>query len=485
MDENQNNDPAGSAPDPETPGPDAPGPQAPGPQAPGPQAGPRVDGSQMRDLGLLRRSSTDRHVAGVAGGLARHFDIDPLIVRIAFVVLAFFGGAGIILYAAGWLLLPEDTDQRAPFDLDPRTRSFVLIAVAAVAGLSILGDATDNGPGVWFPIPLIIIGGIVWLVLSRRNRRRERQAAYAATYGGTYAAPGYAPTNYAPPGYTPTGYAPPGYGPTGTDPAAYAPHGVGAQLAADAKTDPEKYRDMAAWQVVGDPSSGYRWQRDPRKRGPKLFWIALPLIALALGTLGVVDLAGTDVIDAAYPALALGIVAALLLLGSFWGRAGGLILLGLLLLPVTAATTAVGEIDHDILTYKPASYSEVPEFGYRLGAGEMVIDLTALDPQELDGQRLEVNMDFGRTEVIVPDGVDVQATAWIHGPGGYDLFDVEGGGIGTEHTVSKDGGVDVPTFTLAVENGFGEIEVHTASEANDQDDRDDRFDRDDERDENR
>ena len=57
---------------------------------------------------LLRRSYDDRMLGGVAGGLARYFNVDPLIVRIAFVVLTLVGGAGIPLYVAGLLLIPED-----------------------------------------------------------------------------------------------------------------------------------------------------------------------------------------------------------------------------------------------------------------------------------------------------------------------------------------------------------------------------------------
>ena len=57
---------------------------------------------------LLRRSYTDRMLAGVAGGLARYFGVDATIVRIAFVVLTLFGGAGIPLYLAGLLLIPEE-----------------------------------------------------------------------------------------------------------------------------------------------------------------------------------------------------------------------------------------------------------------------------------------------------------------------------------------------------------------------------------------
>jgi phage shock protein PspC (stress-responsive transcriptional regulator) len=57
---------------------------------------------------LLRRSADDRMLAGVAGGLAHYFGVDAVIVRIAFVVLTFFGGMGIVLYLAGLLLMPDE-----------------------------------------------------------------------------------------------------------------------------------------------------------------------------------------------------------------------------------------------------------------------------------------------------------------------------------------------------------------------------------------
>jgi len=62
------------------------------------------------DLGrtALRRPFEDRMLAGVAAGLARYFGVDVTIVRIAFVVLTVVGGAGIPLYLAGLLLIPEE-----------------------------------------------------------------------------------------------------------------------------------------------------------------------------------------------------------------------------------------------------------------------------------------------------------------------------------------------------------------------------------------
>jgi len=56
----------------------------------------------------LRRPYQDRMLAGVAVGLARYFGVDVTIVRIAFVVLTVVGGAGIPLYLAGLLLIPEE-----------------------------------------------------------------------------------------------------------------------------------------------------------------------------------------------------------------------------------------------------------------------------------------------------------------------------------------------------------------------------------------
>ena len=56
----------------------------------------------------LRRPFGDRMLAGVAAGLARYFGVDPMLVRIAFVVLTVVGGAGIPLYLAGLLLIPDE-----------------------------------------------------------------------------------------------------------------------------------------------------------------------------------------------------------------------------------------------------------------------------------------------------------------------------------------------------------------------------------------
>ncbi len=57
----------------------------------------------------LKRSTTDKMVAGVCGGLAAYFGIDPILVRILFVLLALAGGPGILIYIILWIIMPEDT----------------------------------------------------------------------------------------------------------------------------------------------------------------------------------------------------------------------------------------------------------------------------------------------------------------------------------------------------------------------------------------
>ena len=55
----------------------------------------------------LCRSADERVIAGVAGGIGQYFGIDPVIVRLAFIVFVVFGGAGLALYLLGWLTLPR------------------------------------------------------------------------------------------------------------------------------------------------------------------------------------------------------------------------------------------------------------------------------------------------------------------------------------------------------------------------------------------
>ncbi|HLC47716.1 MAG TPA: PspC domain-containing protein [Candidatus Norongarragalinales archaeon] len=65
----------------------------------------------MAEIKRLYRSKKDRILGGVCGGMGKYFGIDSNLVRLLFVLLAFAGGAGIIVYLAGWLIIPEETSR--------------------------------------------------------------------------------------------------------------------------------------------------------------------------------------------------------------------------------------------------------------------------------------------------------------------------------------------------------------------------------------
>lgn len=56
----------------------------------------------------LKRSLTNRFIAGVCGGIAEYFEIDSTIVRILFAISLLCGGAGILIYLISWFLMPQN-----------------------------------------------------------------------------------------------------------------------------------------------------------------------------------------------------------------------------------------------------------------------------------------------------------------------------------------------------------------------------------------
>lgn len=82
--------------------------------SPGNTASSKGDATRYDGFGApLCRTHDGRILGGVAAGLARHFDLDVSIIRIAIVVLAVLGGTGVPLYLAGWLLIPEEGTGRS------------------------------------------------------------------------------------------------------------------------------------------------------------------------------------------------------------------------------------------------------------------------------------------------------------------------------------------------------------------------------------
>jgi phage shock protein PspC (stress-responsive transcriptional regulator) len=96
----------------------------------------------------LRRSSSDRMIGGVAGGLGRYFDVDPVLFRIAFVVLVFAGGAGILAYLGLWLITPSDGEGEGPSNAGVR-------ALAVIGGIVLVCVA----------LPFLLAGAVIAIPL--------------------------------------------------------------------------------------------------------------------------------------------------------------------------------------------------------------------------------------------------------------------------------------------------------------------------------
>jgi phage shock protein PspC (stress-responsive transcriptional regulator)/predicted membrane protein len=118
-------------------------------------------------------------VAGVCGGLGRYFDVNPAFYRVGFVVLALLGGAGILIYGAALLVMPNENEEDSVAtqilrDHRQKPWSLVALAVIAVAGFSLLSHASlwPHGDAAWI---LLIVAGAVILIAQRREREGRRR----------------------------------------------------------------------------------------------------------------------------------------------------------------------------------------------------------------------------------------------------------------------------------------------------------------------
>lgn len=125
----------------------------------------------------VTRSADDRLAAGVCGGIGEALGVDPTLVRLGFALLAFAGGAGVVLYLAAWLVLPAADDPERPAQ-PPRRRArlqeaagIALLLVAALMVVRAVGLLPSAG--VIWPAALVVAGlAVIW---------RSGAPAWAAT----------------------------------------------------------------------------------------------------------------------------------------------------------------------------------------------------------------------------------------------------------------------------------------------------------------
>lgn len=424
----------------------------PAPPAPGPQQPPRAaDGffGWLRGLGIIRTTS-DRWFAGVAAGIAGRANIDPLIVRGIFVVLAVLGGPGLVLYLAGWLLLPDPSGKIHLEELfRGRAQTGVIVAAVVIGALVVLPivfgtlSAMFGGPANWamwdvFGVPdwvqvtasviwwaVLLPAAIIWLIvwISRGGLRRASSAPQPGTTpgAGTYTA-------------TATGTA------TGTDAAAGASAAGdpawSQKLADDATAWSQKVsEDATAWgqkaseqatawgQKVGEDTTAWaereRLRYEARKLGAGHILITLALALLAAGGVAAWGLSigedgrfvYTTSIVAAVAVCALSMIVAGVR-GKYSGWVGFAALVGAIALLFTPYTSLMP----DNLTFRPVGDAEVrvtentpSDSGLAVFAGNAALDLSALDERD-SGRTIEVWMFAGNVDIELPEDHPTRVT---------------------------------------------------------------------------
>jgi phage shock protein PspC (stress-responsive transcriptional regulator) len=416
----------------------------------------------------LTRSSDDRVLAGVAGGLGRWLGVDPRAVRIAFVVLTVFGGAGLLLYGIAWLAIPDEHATEAPAEnLLRKLRhapTWVQVLLIVVLFIIFASNGGFDGPNIVLALVLIGLGFVLF--------RQDTRAAFpSGPPPGPGPGPGQGPAPWTPPpsgsGSTWSAQAPAPVQPMATDtqPLAPAP-GAGLYEPPAGGAPP-----AGGWQAP--PQAGWGPPPPPRPPRPRsmLGRITVAAVLLASGAAALLDRLGAfDMSGQRYVALALTVLGVGLVAGAWWGRARWLLGAGMILVPLLILGSAVrvpmegGVGDRH---YVPGSLAEVHS-EYRLAMGDMTLDLSEVDfgPQ---ATRVAAGVGVGELTVIVPSDVTVRVDGTIRA-GDVDLFGQRLGGTDrhpdhgappTYDTVSP-GKPDGGQLQLDIDSGLGEVTVRRA-----------------------
>src|SRR5690242_20074254 len=143
---------------------------------------PRDDDPTMDEPRRLTRSTTDKYVGGVSGGLGRYFGLDAALFRVAFAVSMVFGGIGIVAYVALWLFL--GTDDGGPSFMESRSRATTIVAIVILGGigLSMLGPPKFLvGPGLFACVVLAAGGFALYRTLGGGVREDPARAIARGT----------------------------------------------------------------------------------------------------------------------------------------------------------------------------------------------------------------------------------------------------------------------------------------------------------------
>ncbi|MFE4519896.1 PspC domain-containing protein [Kitasatospora sp. NPDC056783] len=448
----------------------------------------------------LTRAEHRRVVAGVCGGLGRHLDIDPVVFRVVTVVLCLSGGLGLFLYGLAWLIVPTDGEAKGRGGRTELQRVLTGRVDGQSVGAVLL---TVIGTGVFFSsmgdgdqmFPLLLLGGLVFLAVrydpARRHRGRERrrggpydrhfpESEDTAAAGGAYRWPRPEQDEPAARAEHPAGPAAgsggylwdprhPERNPYGSASAAPTPP-YGTPLPPFGNPTPPVGGPARPWWQRTDLPEGDPLRKERAQRRPEPAAVRRPRERSALGFFGFLLAVGAGAAvwgassgghhnpalrGTAILAAALLVVGLTLLVGAKFGRARRLAVTGLLLTLALAfvghSPTSVSDAVGD-RAWTVASAADLRD-RYNLGAGDVRLDLSAIDPA---GATLSTKADLGAGEmlVVVPDDVTVNLVARV-GLGNVSVPGEQGDTTGRHNYLIGPANGQPAKGTLNLELGIG------------------------------
>ena len=398
----------------------------------------------MSSIWTIRRSATDAKLAGLCGGVAKHWGVDPLLVRVGWVLLALSGGIGLVLYLAGWLLIPVEGRDRAPVDdmfgesvrRWPKELWITLVVIASLAMFAIFGWLSPFSIG-----PAIVIA-VIWYFGFYKGRHDKRSSAAQISTADTrsrlevreqpqfirYAGPPspfteaavawqrrieehtrqVAAADHAAATPAETWPGPPPAGPS------HQPPSVSTSLPHSSSDPPaaEHSAFLAEPDPVGlyvEPPASVPVKLSDMRSARRLRLISLIVLGLTLSGLGMAQALGVAIPLAAYLAAALLVIGLTLVAATWLGMARGLLPLGILLAIAVVIITAAGPaLRAPVATASNYAYTNVadlPAAGDSEDFGELSVDLSQLEMTS--DATYSAHVDLGRLEITVPKDANV------------------------------------------------------------------------------
>ena len=432
---------------PYTGGPYTGGPYTSGPSGQRPAGAPVGTGffDSIRGAGMVRPD--DRVAAGVAAAVAGRLRIDPLLVRIGFVVLAIVGGVGVFLYGLGWLLLPQQDGRIHAQSLlsGSVTAGTVGAGVTIALGFGNFGSpwGWDGGPDVGGFIALVSI--VLVIVIFLVGNSQGWFGAGRASVAGTGPGPDGLPP--ADPSYPYTGSADAGRIDM-TKPGATA-------WQSGTPTPPPPPPPPVAVTPPPPPKPS-----TPRRKAPGALGtlLAAGLALVAAGAVVVADSIDPLTVDVGLVAWAsaLAVLAACLLVVGLAGRrSGGIAALAVVALIATTASSVTTDVrsGENVGDRRWTPSGELDSYRYELAAGEADLDLSDLRPRQGAPIDIEVDLSVGELRVQVPDDLTVAVDA-TSGVGSLE---------GVSEGESVIGPAGSPDVTLDVDVSVGSLVIQEVS----------------------